>query len=96
MARVWIDEGCIQCGWCENLEPRVFIISELGCSIVADCREDGLTDHNRERLANLREGVLDAESLAYLPFIAGGCPAEVIRLSGIDAMDDPLRAREAV
>jgi hypothetical protein len=93
MARVWIEEGCIQCGWCQNLEPRVFSVSELGCLILADVRQDGLSDDNRAQRVELRAEALDEDAVNYLPFIAGGCPAEVIQLADIAALDDPLMAR---
>jgi hypothetical protein len=95
MARVWIEAGCIQCGWCQNLEPRVFIITETGCEIIGECRIDALTDDNRPHRSALREGILDAAALEYLPFVAGGCPVQVIQLSDIESIEDPLQARAA-
>ena len=92
MAQVWIEDGCIQCGWCQNLEPRVFLVSERGCEIVADARIDGRTDDNRLLHAALRADALDDEAVNYLAFVAGGCPTEVIHLAGIAAADDPLGA----
>ncbi len=93
MARVWIDEGCIQCGWCQNLEPRVFEVSELGCQILGRVRLDGLTDPNRTERVALHAQALEEDAINYLAFIAGGCPVEVIQLAEIAALDDPLQAR---
>lgn len=91
MARVWIEPGCIQCGWCQNLEPRVFLVGDDGCQIRAEVREDHLTDTNAEHRA-LCVGALSEADLDYLPFVAGGCPTQVIQLADIAAIADPLKA----
>jgi ferredoxin len=90
MGRVWIEDGCIQCFWCQNLNPTVFAVGENGCQIRADARVDGETSDNRAARAELKPGAISAEDEAFLPFLAGGCPSQVIRLEGFAAIDDPL------
>ncbi len=79
--RIWIDEGCIQCGWCQTLDDRVFAVGPTGTVIRGDVRSDGRTDANRDARATLRQDVLDAAALGYLQFIADGCPVRVIRIA---------------
>jgi ferredoxin len=78
---IWIDEGCIQCGWCQNLEPAVFFVSEEGCVIRAEARRDDIQGTNREEQSRLRPGVLDSDGVSFMRFIADGCPVQVIKLS---------------
>lgn len=78
---IWIDEGCIQCGWCQNLEPAIFFVDEGGCVILADARRDGIQGHNRDEHSLLPLGRLDAEGVIFMRFIADGCPVQVIKLS---------------
>jgi ferredoxin len=78
---IWIDEGCIQCGWCQNLEPAIFFVSQHGCVIRSDARRDITQSENRDERSLLRPGVLDAEGVVFMRFIADGCPVQVIKLS---------------
>ena len=47
--RIWIDEGCILCSWCQSLAPEIFIFDGHGTEIRAEVR----VDHRRS--ANRRE-----------------------------------------
>ena len=31
--RIWIKEGCIQCFWCQNLSPEIFVCGDQGTQI---------------------------------------------------------------
>jgi ferredoxin len=87
-ATIWIEEGCIQCGWCENLEPVVFQITARGCEIRTSARRDGGSGPNRAERSTLRPDALDGPATTFLRFIADGCPVQVIRFTGIS--DDAL------
>lgn len=78
---IWIEEGCIQCGWCQNLEPAVFFVSGDGCVIRAEARRDLVQGPNRDEQSRLRPGLLDSEGVNFMRFIADGCPVQVIKLS---------------
>jgi ferredoxin len=80
--RIWIEEGCIHCGWCHNLAPAVFLADGSGTRIAGAVRSDGITSDNRGERSPLRHGRLPADELAFMPFIADGCPAHVIHLDG--------------
>ncbi len=80
--RIWIEDGCIQCGWCHNLLPQVFLMDASGTRIVGAVRQDGVTSDNRVERSPLRSGRVPAEELTFLPFVADGCPARVINLMG--------------
>jgi ferredoxin len=94
MQRIWIDVGCIHCFWCQNLNDRVFVVTDDGCQIRSDAREDELQSDNRTEHSPLRAGVLDASDAAFMPFLAGGCPSQVIKLEGFAHADNPLEAFE--
>jgi ferredoxin len=82
VARVWIEEGCIQCGWCSDLVPEVFLVTrENRCEIRAEARLDGATDDNRVTRAPLRVTRNGADA-TFMEFVAAGCPAAVIKLGG--------------
>jgi len=77
IARVWIEDGCIGCGWCIMTCPAVFTWPQGDALIRGESRLDGVTSANRmERslltAAGQAEALLIAES-------AEGCPVEVIR-----------------
>ena len=78
---IWIDEGCIQCFWCQNLEAGIFAISADGCEIRSEVRSDHLTDPNRSGHARLKRGVVTAENIGFMRFIADGCPTHVIHIA---------------
>lgn len=80
--RVWIAEGCIHCYWCQNLAPLVFQAGDQGTVIAGGVRVDGSTTDNRREQAALRTDVLSEGDLSFLPFVADGCPVQVIRLDG--------------
>ncbi|MBA3699272.1 MAG: hypothetical protein H0W78_10490 [Planctomycetes bacterium] len=80
--RIWIADGCIHCYWCQNLAPLVFLADEQGTCIAAEVRVDGRTSDNRREHSALRTDVVSADDFAFLPFIADGCPVQVIRLEG--------------
>jgi ferredoxin len=80
--RVWIAEGCIQCTWCHNLAPLVFQAGEESTCITGEVRVDGKTSDNRREQSALRTDVLSESELNFLPFIADGCPVQVIHLDG--------------
>lgn len=80
--RVWIAEGCIHCYWCQNLAPQVFLFGEEGTRIAGAARADGVTSDNRCEHSPLRTDVLSEADFAFLPFVADGCPVQVIRLDG--------------
>ena len=46
--RVWIEEGCISCGLCENVCPEVFKLNEDGLSEVIAEPESEDEDNVRE------------------------------------------------
>jgi ferredoxin len=78
---VHIEPGCIQCFWCHNLCPQVFAVTDDGCIIRADARVDGIASDNHEEHSPLKKGVLTREEREFMPFLAGGCPSQVIKLS---------------
>jgi ferredoxin len=90
MARVWIETGCIQCFWCQNLNAVVFEVTADGCRIRGEALVTGTPSDNREDRAELRPDLLPQEDADFLPFLAGGCPTQVIKLEGLAAIDDPL------
>jgi ferredoxin len=94
MARVWIEEGCIQCFWCQNLNAVVFEVTADGCRIRGEVLATGVASENREQRSDLRPGSLTREDEDFLPFLAGGCPTQVIKLEGLAAIDDPLHLLE--
>ena len=79
-ARVWISSGCISCHWCQHLVPEVFQDGPGGCQIRGSAREDQCTDDNVQERARLRPGIIDAKTEAFLDFVAGGCPSQVIHV----------------
>jgi ferredoxin len=80
--RVWIAEGCIHCYWCQNLAPLVFQAGDHSTRIAGAVRVDGLTSDNRQERSALRTDVLSDVDFAFLPFVADGCPVQVIHLDG--------------
>ena len=82
--RVWIEDGCIRCHWCQHLVPEVFLDSPGGCQIRGTARADGITDENRIAKLPLAPGTVDGATDTYLTFVADGCPAQVIKLSRDD------------
>jgi ferredoxin len=80
--RVWIAEGCIHCYWCQNLAPTVFLAGDQGTRIAGEVRVDGKTSDNRREHSALRADKLSDADFAFMPFIADGCPVQVIRLEG--------------
>lgn len=79
--RVWIEPGCIQCGWCSDLIPEVFQVDDTHeCVIKGTARSDGSTTPNRDERAALLRPILDAEA-GFLDFVAAGCPSLVIKFS---------------
>ena len=87
---IWIDEGCIQCFWCQNLEPAVFAVSDDGCEVRAEVRADARTDANREAHARLNDGVVSEENIVFMQFIADGCPSQVIKIDTQLSVTVPL------
>ncbi len=82
VGRVWIEEGCIQCGWCSDLLPDVFrVTKDHRCEIIGEARCDGATDDNRSTHAALRVRVFGPEA-TFFEFVAAGCPAAVIKIEG--------------
>lgn len=78
--RIWIEEGCIACGWCGDLLPTVFHKGvDGGSQIHGKVRKDQTTDDNRATLSPLRR-VITGEEADFLSFVAAGCPPHVIRL----------------
>lgn len=49
--------------------------------ILADARRDKIQSPNREERRKLRPGLLDADGVNFMRFIADGCPVQVIKLS---------------
>lgn len=78
--RVWIAEGCTNCGWCSGLDEALFVASAKGACIHGTQREDGATDANLSQTSDLRVP-RRGEDATFLTFIADGCPAQVIRLA---------------
>lgn len=78
--RIWIDEGCIACGWCGDLLPTVFTRGTDGKSqILGLIRRDKTTDDNGTALSPLRQPIVEQEA-EFLAFVAAGCPPHVINL----------------
>lgn len=77
--RVWIAEGCTNCGWCSGLDGELFAPSVHGACIRGAQRQDGTTDANRSQVSDLRTP-RQGEDAVFLTFVADGCPAQVIRL----------------
>lgn len=78
--RVWIDDGCIQCRWCQDLVPQVFICGEDGTRISAAVREDGRDSPNRRERSPLTADAVRMVDPVLLQFAADGCPSSVIRI----------------
>jgi ferredoxin len=78
--RIWIEAGCIQCFWCQNLCPQVFGVSPDGSIVLADARVDGMSDENRVQRSPIKAGLLSEEEATFMPFLAGGCPSQVIKV----------------
>lgn len=49
-----------------------------GCIIRAQSRIDEISNDNSRELSPLAPGVLSAEEDTFMPFLAGGCPVQVI------------------
>lgn len=80
VARVWIEPGCIRCGWCSDLAPEVFQGSERHeTRINGAIRSDGMTDDNRAARSLLLRPLLEQQA-EFMEFVADGCPAHVIKL----------------
>jgi ferredoxin len=80
ITHVRIEPGCIQCFWCQNLCPQVFEVTADGCVIRAEARLDRLASDNRGERSPIQPGILTAEESEFMPFLAGGCPSQVIIL----------------
>jgi len=80
--RVWIEAGCIHCYWCSDLAPAIFLPGDAGSRIASSVRQDGTCSDNRGERSPLRSDLIPPADLAFLPFIADGCPAQVIHLEG--------------
>lgn len=79
--RVWIELGCIQCGWCTDLIPAVFSVSASHrCVIRGEVLADGRTTPNRDERRHLAAPLLEDDA-RYLDFVAAGCPANVIKFA---------------
>jgi len=79
--RVWIESGCIQCAWCSDLIPEVFLVSDVHqCAVKGRVRSDGSTTPNRDERAALVLPIVDAAA-GFLEFVAAGCPSLVIKFS---------------
>ncbi len=85
--RVWIEQGCIQCAWCNDLAPEVFAIGDDSSLIRGDARDDGLTDRNQQHV--LLNVPLNGTKGSFMEFVAAGCPAAVIILECEAEPDDP-------
>jgi hypothetical protein len=82
VGRVWIESGCIECGWCTDLLPAVFEVrAGKPCIIAAAARSDGRAGANRRERSPLAKPFHDKDA-RFLEFVADGCPAKVIRFSG--------------
>jgi ferredoxin len=77
---VWIAEGCTRCHWCQHLLPTVFVDTPEGSRVRSEARRDGGTCTNATARSPLKEGYLDADSAAFLTFVADGCPVRVINV----------------
>lgn len=78
--RVWIESGCIACGWCTDLVPTIFVVGGgKACVIAASARKDGGRGANRREKSPLKHALTGADA-DFLGFVADGCPAKVIRL----------------
>ena len=51
--RVWIAQGCTRCGWCRNLSPEIFTLTDQGMVISSESRCDQLQSHNRDEQSPL-------------------------------------------
>jgi ferredoxin len=78
--RIWIEPGCIECGWCHNLSPEVFVLTQDGMSIRSDARLDGLQSPNHSERAPLTPEVQATLDPTLLQFVVDGCPSKVIHL----------------
>jgi len=79
---IWIAPGCIHCYWCSNLAPAIFIPDTEGTTIASAMRVDGQRSDNRAEHSPLRADTIAPQELAFMPFIADGCPVHVIHLEG--------------
>jgi ferredoxin len=78
--RIWIEEGCIQCFWCQNLSPDVFVCGDQGTQIHPDLRVDQRSSTNRVERSPMTASARATLDLSFIQFVADGCPAKVIKL----------------
>lgn len=78
--RIWIEEGCIQCYWCQNLSPEIFVCGDQGTRIRQDIRMDNCASPNRDERSPLTSIAQETLDLMFVQFVADGCPAQVIKL----------------
>lgn len=83
---IWIEPGCIQCAWCNDLAPEVFAVGVESSLIRGDARDDGITDRNPARVA-LCEPITGAKA-DFVEFITAGCPVRVIHFVAEPGPDD--------
>ena len=62
--------------------PQVFVAHETGTQIAGEAREDGVTSDNGRERSPLRIAAISTEDLNFVPFIADGCPVQVIHFEG--------------
>jgi ferredoxin len=81
VTKVWIEAGCIECRWCNDLAPELFALGNGTSVIRADARVDKITDTNDSAKARLVIP-LDGQMAEFLEFVAAGCPTSIIKLEG--------------
>ncbi len=57
---VWIDEGCISCGVCQDICPEVFDVGEIA-EIIPDADFDKYAEQIREAADNCPVNVIKVE-----------------------------------
>jgi ferredoxin len=79
IARVWIEDGCICCQACVQVEARVFAFPDDvdRAIILGDVRLDGASDNNE--LARSVLNAVGTDLSDQIEEAAAGCPVEVIR-----------------
>jgi ferredoxin len=77
ITHVWIEEGCIACGYCPIACPEIFDIPNEDAEIRGSARMDGITSPNRIERSRLNEAGLACTD--GIEEAVAGCPVEVIQ-----------------
>lgn len=86
ITHIWIEPGCIECRWCHDLAPEVFIIGNGTSHIRGDALVKPITGLNECRIALKTQ--LTGQMAEFIEFVASGCPTSVIKLEVVEPADE--------